>query len=52
EHVLRFCTVEINQSSDEAFPNLCLHHMPIIKDSVALRFTHLTSKKTCCITRT
>jgi hypothetical protein len=36
--VLRSCIVEISQSSDEALPNLRPHEIPIIEDSVELRF--------------
>ncbi|KAG2368145.1 hypothetical protein BDR07DRAFT_1212967, partial [Suillus spraguei] len=34
--VLRSCIVEINQSSDDALPNLHPHDIPIIEDSVEL----------------
>ncbi|KAG2045328.1 hypothetical protein BDR03DRAFT_802009, partial [Suillus americanus] len=38
--VLRSCIVDINQSSDEALPNPHPHEIPIIEDSMELRFMH------------
>jgi hypothetical protein len=52
QRILRSCIVEISHSSDEALPNLSPHQIPIIEDSVELRFTHPNCKKTCRITRT
>ncbi|KAG1851023.1 hypothetical protein C8R48DRAFT_612887, partial [Suillus tomentosus] len=40
QRVLRSCIVEISQSSGEALPNLSPQQIPIIEDSVELRFTH------------
>ncbi|KAG2030253.1 hypothetical protein BDR03DRAFT_878777, partial [Suillus americanus] len=40
QRVLKSCIIEISQSSDEALPNLRPHEIPIIEDSVELRFTH------------
>lgn len=52
QRVLRSCIIEIIHSSDETLPNLLPHQIPIIEDSVELKFTHPNSKKTCRITRT
>ena len=49
---LRSCIVDVKHSSNETLPNLPPHHIPIIEDSVELRFTHPNSNKTCRITRT
>ncbi|KAG1847642.1 hypothetical protein DFJ58DRAFT_663158 [Suillus subalutaceus] len=45
QRVLRSCIVEINQLSDEALPNLHPHDIPIIEDSMELRFMHPNSKR-------
>ncbi|KAG2335441.1 hypothetical protein BDR05DRAFT_845762, partial [Suillus weaverae] len=36
QQALRSCIVEISHSSDKALPNLFLHPIPIIEDSVEL----------------
>ncbi|KAG2152920.1 hypothetical protein DEU56DRAFT_727195, partial [Suillus clintonianus] len=40
QRILRSCIVEISHSTDETLPNLPPHHIPILEDSVELRFTH------------